>query len=156
MGRYALNGLCVVMTLIVCVACGKTLTPEAQLRAAIVQAQQAAEKKEISVLRGLVSEQYRDEQGQDKRAVEGLLRVYFLRNESIHVFTRIRAVTLATQDQARVEVFVALAGQPVKDAQELGALRANLYRFDFNFAKEGEHWRVRRADWRTAELGDFL
>src|ERR1044071_776418 len=102
MNRYSLNALCAAMTLIVCVACGKTLTPEAQLRAAIVQAQQAAEKKEISVLRGLVSEQYRDEQGQDKRAIDGLLRVYFLRNESIHVFTRIRDVALATQDQARV------------------------------------------------------
>lgn len=138
------------------VACSKTETPVVQVHATIGEAQAAAEKKELAVLKRLVSEKYRDAQGQDKRAIEAVLRYYFLRNESIHVFTRIQSVDVAGSDQAQAVVFVALAGQPLKSAQEFERLRADLYRFDLAFSKEGDRWRVVRADWRSAELGDFL
>ncbi|MBS1246174.1 MAG: hypothetical protein H6R47_373, partial [Proteobacteria bacterium] len=122
----------------------------------INSAAKAAEQKSIGTLRDSISEKYADEQGQDKRAIENLLRLHFLRNESVHLFAHIQSVTLPQPDRAQAIVLVAMAGVPIASAQELPALRADLHRFEIDFAREGKTWRVQRATWRRAELGEFL
>lgn len=144
------------IALLALAACSKAQTPEAQVRATIAQAEAAAEKRDGATLRGFVSEKYADAQGQDKRAVEAVLRFYFLRNESIHLFTHVRSIGFPERDRALVTVLVAMAAQPVKRAEELERLRANLYRFEITFAKEADQWRVVNAEWRPAELVEFL
>lgn len=146
----------VVLILLCTVACGKTETPEAQIRALMSAAAAAAEKKEVATLRAMVSDKYSDAQGQDKRGVEGVLRIYFLRNESLNLFTRTASVAFPEKDKAVAVVYVGMAAQPVATAQELERLRADLYRFEMTFAKEEKTWRVARAEWRPAELGDFI
>lgn len=130
--------------------------PEAQVRALLAQGEAAAEKKESGVLRGMISEKYSDSQGQDKKAVEAILRYYFLRNESIHLFTRIQQITIPKPDAAQAVVMVAMAGQPIADARELERLRADLHRFEITLARENGEWKVTRAEWRRAEFADFL
>jgi hypothetical protein len=131
-------------------------SPEAQVRALLKQGEAAAEKKESGVLRQLISEKYSDSQGQDKKAVEAMLRYYFLRNQSIHLFTRIRQISFPQPDVAQVDVMVAMAGQPISDAEELERLRADLHRFEITLARENGEWKVIRAEWRRAEFADFL
>ena len=131
-------------------------SPEAEVRTLINSAAKAAEQKSIGTLRESISEKYADEQGQDKRAIENLLRLHFLRNESVHLFAHIQSVTLPQPDRAQAIVLVAMAGVPIASAQELPALRADLHRFEIDFAREGKTWRVQRAAWRRAELGEFL
>jgi len=63
---------------------------------------------------------------------------------------------LPQPDHAQATVLVAMAGVPIVSAQELPALRADLHRFEIDFAREGKAWRVQRAAWRRAELGEFL
>ena len=135
---------------------GERQTPEQQIRTLIESAAVAAEQKDLGTLRDLLSDRYADDQGQDKRAVEGLLRLHFLRNDSVHLYTRIRSVNLPQPDRAQATVLVAMAGVPIKTAAELPALRADLHRFDIDFALEDKHWRVQRAAWQRAEPGDFL
>jgi hypothetical protein len=137
-------------------ACGKTVSPEAQIRARINAAGAAADKKEISTLREIVSDKYSDSQGQDKRVVEGVLRLYFIRNETLHVFTRTTSVEFPEKDKALAVVYVAATGQQIVNAQELSRVRADLYRFELSFVKEDKDWRVARAEWRPAELADFI
>jgi len=131
-------------------------SPEAEVRTLINSAAKAAEQKSIGTLRDSISEKYADEQGQNKRAIENLLRLHFLRNESVHLFAHIQSVTLPQPDRAQATVLVAMAGVPIASAQELPALRADLHRFEIEFAREGKTWRVQRAAWRRAELGEFL
>jgi hypothetical protein len=131
-------------------------SPEAQVRALLAQGEAAAEKKESGVLRQLISEKYSDSQGQDKKAVEAMLRYYFLRNQSIHLFTRIRQINFPQPDSAQADVMVAMAGQPISDAEELERLRADLHRFEITLARENGEWKVMRAEWRRAEFADFL
>lgn len=131
-------------------------TPETQVRALIQEAVTAAEQKRLGVLRDMISERFRDEQGQDKRAAENLLRLQFLRNESLHLLARIPAVTIAAPDHAQAIVLVAMAGVPIASVQDLAALRADLHRFEIDFVLEGKQWRVQRAAWRRAEAGDFF
>jgi hypothetical protein len=148
--------LVLLTVLFMLIACRNAAMPEAQVRATIAQAEFAAEHKEIATLRGMVSDNYADAEGHDKRAVEGVLRYYFLRNQSIHLVTRVASVTLPQKDRALAVVYVGMAAQPVADVGELERLRADLFRFELEFAKEGDDWRVLRAQWRRAELTDFV
>jgi hypothetical protein len=131
-------------------------TPTARVRAVLARAETAAEKRDLGELRQLISDKYTDSQGQDKRAIEGVLRYYFLRNERIHLLTRIQAVTFPEPGKAQATVFVAMAGQPLRSPEEIERLRADLHRFEIAFVNEGGEWRAVRAEWRRAELNDFL
>ncbi len=131
-------------------------SPEAQVRALLQRGEAAAEKKESAALRQMISEKYADSQGQDKKTVEAVLRYYFLRNESIYLLTRIRQISFPRPDVAQVDVMVAMAGHPIADAGQLDRLRADLHRFEITLAAENKEWKVIRAEWRRAELGDFL
>ncbi|MFQ5829689.1 MAG: hypothetical protein ACE5JD_11125 [Candidatus Methylomirabilia bacterium] len=132
-------------------------SPEGQVRALLDRAEVAAEKKDLGALKPLISDHYTDGLGQNKRGILGILAYHFLRNKSIHLLTRVQSVTLPEPDQAEATVFVAMAGRPIPAVEELAGLRADLYRFDFALAQEGENnWKVIRAVWRPAEIGDFL
>lgn len=130
--------------------------PEAQVRTLIQEAVTAAEQKRLGTLRDMISEHYRDDQGQDKRGVENLLRLQFLRNESLHLFARIPSVTVTTPDRAQAIVLVAMAGVPIASVQELATVRADLHRFEIDFVLENKQWRVQRAVWRRTEVGEFF
>ncbi len=135
---------------------GERASPEAEVRALIGEAVTAAGKKSIGTLKNAISDKYADDQGQDKRAIENLLRLHFLRNETVHLYAHIQSVTLPQPERAQAVVLVAMAGVPIASVLELGALRADLHRFEIDFAREGKTWRVLRAAWRRAELGEFL
>lgn len=135
---------------------GERTSPEAEVRALIHSAVTAAEHKNIGTLKDMVSEKYADENGQDKRAVEGLLRLHFLRNQSVHLFATIQSVTLPQPDSAHATLFIAMAGVPIASAQDLAALHADLHRFEIDFVRETKTWRAQRATWRRATLGEFL
>lgn len=135
---------------------GERSSPEEQVRAQIHKAVTAAEQKDIGELRDMLSEQYTDEQGQNKRAIEALLRLHFVRNQNIYLFAVIDSVNLTSPDRAHAIVLLAMAGVPIQSAQELPALHADLHRFEIDFTHENKTWRVRRAAWRRAEPGEFL
>ena len=135
---------------------GERASPEDEVRALIDGAVTAAGQKRIGALRDLISENYADDHGQNKRAIENLLRLHFLRNETVHLYAHIQSITLPQPDHAQASVLVAMAGVPMVSAQDLPRLRADLHHFEIDFARENKTWRVRRADWRRAELAEFL
>ena len=136
-------------------------SPEAQVRALISRAESAAEKQDVGVLKELISETYTGEQGQDRQALAGLLTYYFLRHQTIHLFTRIQSVEFADANadprSARASVLVAMAGTPILIVDDLERLRADLYHFDFDLVREDDgEWRVSRAAWSRATRSHFL
>jgi len=138
-------------------ACSSPRTsPEDQIRTLIRNAAVAAEQKDLGTLREIVSERYTDDQGQDKHTIEGLLRLHFLRNQSVHLFTRIESVSLPQSDRGRAVVLVAMAGVPIASEADLPGIRADLHRFEIDVVREDKAWRVQRATWYRAELTDFL
>ena len=146
----------VVVAIALCIGCSKRDDPEQRLRTLIGKAEQAVEKKEIAELRGYISDRYADDDGRDRRAVDGILRIYLLRNENIHLLTRIASVSFPDPVRANAIVYVAMAGRPISPGADLNTLNANLYRFDFEFSDESKQWRLTRAAWRPAEPSDFI
>lgn len=67
-----LLGLVAVMLLPGCR--GERTSPEAEVRALIDSAVRAAGQKNIGTLKGVISDSYADDRGQDKRTIEHLLR----------------------------------------------------------------------------------
>lgn len=131
-------------------------SPEAQVRALFARAETAAEQKDLAALRPMISDKYADSEGQDKKAIEAVLRFYFLRNQSIHLFTRTQSIEFPEPSRARAVVLVAMAAQPIKTGQELERLHADLNRFVITLAREDKEWKVTAAEWRRAEPADFL
>ncbi len=132
-------------------------SPEGQLRALFAEAEKAAEARDAGVLKDLISERYADRRGHDQQAIVGLINFYFFRHKSIHLLTRIGSPRFLQPTRAEVKAFVAMAGQPIPAGAELSRLRADLHRFDFELVRgaEGE-WKVTRAEWRRAQISDFL
>lgn len=149
-----LSFLC--LALLAFAGCSETETPEARLRALIASAEQAAENKQGRVLRGFVSDAYRDPDGRDRRTVDAILRLVLLRHESIHLLTRISEIGFPGQGRADAVVYVAMAGRPIAGPAQLASMRASLYRFELGFIDEDGEWRVVSATWRPAEPADFI
>ena len=132
-------------------------SPDAQVRALFAMAEAAAEEKDAGALKELVSEHYADDGGHDRQAIAGLLTFHFLRHQTIHLLTRIHAIGFPEPTRAATTTFVAMAGTPILIVDDLARVRADLYRFDFELADEGDgDWRVTRAAWRRATPEDFL
>ncbi|NJN47578.1 MAG: hypothetical protein HC808_15105 [Candidatus Competibacteraceae bacterium] len=132
-------------------------SPEDQVRALIEQATEAAERKAVDELHPLIADEYDDAQGHDKTFIKRLLLAYLMRNQSIHLFTRIKAVAMNGPDRAQAEVVVAMTGQPVEDAATFDWLRGELYHFVLDFIhRGGGDWELIQAQWRPANVGEFL
>jgi hypothetical protein len=138
------------------VCCSKPASPEARVRALVAHAASAAEAKNLRELKKMISEDYKDGDGRDKQEIVGLIAFHFLRNETIHLLTRVSSVDVPEPGRAEAAVFVAMAGAPITGPEALPGLRADLYRFDFSFADEAGDWKLVRAAWRRAEVRDFL
>lgn len=135
---------------------GAPETPEQQVRALIAQATAAAEERSAGTLRDMISDRYADDQQRDKRAIEQLLRFHFLRNTTIHLFTRVPDITITAPDHALATVYVAMAGVPIAAVEDLPALRADLHHFELEFIREDNAWRLLRAAWQRAEPAEFV
>lgn len=148
-------GAVLALCLAVVVACSKKESPEARVRATIAEAVQAAEANDSAGVLAIVSQRYVDADGRDRRAVEGLLRLYLLRHRPLHIYTRVPSVTFVRDDRAEAVVYAAMAGTRIDAPAELARLSASLYRFDLTFELEQDDWRLRAAAWRPAELSEF-
>lgn len=138
-------------------ACGGGQTsPEAQIRALLATGEQAVESRSVSAVSPLLSAEFNGRAGQDKRAVLRLLAGYFVTHQSIHLLTQVSHLELAREGQARVTLFVAVAGQPLSGISQLLSLRADLLRLDLTLVEEQGEWQVLSGTWRRAEKSDFL
>ncbi|HPF58323.1 MAG TPA: hypothetical protein P5149_14960 [Candidatus Competibacteraceae bacterium] len=148
------GGLALALVLTACG--GSPESPETEIQTFIAKVQTAAEERNARELRSLIAKDYIDIHGNDRKAIEGLIHLHILRNQSIHVFTRIQAIEFPEPERALVIVMAALASRPVARADELAGLNANLYRFNLELIRHGrDDWLVQHAAWETAQLADF-
>lgn len=143
--------LLLVATVLVLFACTKSTTPEQRVREFLTRVEQAAENKDVRTLRSYVSQHYSDADGRDRRAIETVLRFQILRHESIHLLTRIERIEFPQPARAEVAIYAAMTGRPIADAAALGAIRADVYRFQLTLVDEDPGWRVLHARWQPAE-----
>ena len=129
---------------------GPPSAPEEELRAWVARGIEAAENKERRELMEMVAAAYVDARGNERDDIEGMLRVYFLRQNRIALLPKIEEITLYDETAGKIVMTVCMAG--TND----GALgfSADAYRFALELEKAGDEWQLISARW--GELGDEL
>lgn len=134
------------------VACAEKQTPEEQVRAFLTTAVTAVEGREVLALHDLISDQYADAHGRDKRNLAGIATGYFLRHKNIHLFTQIDDIQFPADKQARVRLLVAMLGAPLAGTEALVDIRADLYQFELMLVFEQGDWLLTKADWKKKDV----
>lgn len=137
-------------------ACSDKNSPEDQIRQYVASAVVAAESREALAIHKLISDKYKDEGRRDRRRLVGLAVGYFLRHKNINIFTQISEIKFPVPDKATVKLYAAMTGSPVKNAQALLDIRADLYQFDLVLTNESGEWLLKNASWQRASIGDIV
>jgi hypothetical protein len=151
------RGAFIAVLLLLVVSCsGETTPPEEQIRKLNSDAVVAVEAKDIAALKDFIVDRYQDEQGYDKSALVRLAQLYMLGHRAIYIYTLTRSLKIIDADNAVAEVVAAMAGQPVKTADQLFDIRADLVRFNVAYVRQGSEWKVNKVKWQRATVDDFL
>jgi len=94
-------------------------SPEDEIRQFIEAGVEAGENRSADDLSELIHPDYSDQNGYNRKQLGKLLRVYFFRHKSIHLFTRIDEIELLTDNEASVRLHVAMAGTVISDVNAL-------------------------------------
>jgi hypothetical protein len=141
------------VVLLACLApgCSKSPSaPEEELRAWVNRGVEAAENKERRELMGMVAMAYADGRGNERDDIDGLLRVYFFRQNNITLLPKIEEITIYDHSAGKIVMTVGMAGT---NDGVLG-FSADAYRFALELEKDADEWQLISARW--GELGDEL
>lgn len=116
--------------------CGTRPEPELAVRTVIEQAEAGAEARDVGAVMDLVSDDYSDAAGRDRRALRALVRGYFVVNPQIELLLQIRSVEFPESNRARVRLRVASIGSTQLDAQA----------WQLDLVEESGDWRLLRAE----------
>lgn len=147
---------CVVACALMLACGGEAESPEARVRAAIAALAEAVEARDASRFKDRVAEDYSDAGGRDRRELGQLLAFYGMRNQSIHVVTRVKDVTFRAPDHAQVVVVAATAGRPIQSAADLAGIRADVYHLDLDLRERDGEWLLTFAQWRPTPATDLF
>lgn len=125
-------------------------TPEEALRAWVERAGHAAGEKDRATIVDMISPAYADARGNDREAVDRMLRLYFLRQRDIALLTTINDITVRGESAAVVDVTAGMAGT---NSGTFG-FRADAYRFELELEVHDGEWLLIGARW--GELGGDL
>ena len=141
---FSTTALCVV-------SCGGAVSdPEAELRAWVAAAEEAAENKNRRALLDKISSNYADGRGNDRDGLGDMFRVYMLRQQSIAILTKIDSIEVMGDSAADVALTVGMAGT----SNRAFGLNADAYRFELELEKDDGDWLLIGARW--GEAGEQL
>jgi hypothetical protein len=129
-----------------------TSDSDAEIRALLAAAAEAAEARDAGFFADAVGLGYRDARGNDREQLLRTVRGYFLANQRVDVVSRVEDVVLEGEDAARAVVYAGLLGRSAGE-QVAGGVEADLYRFDLELVDDGGDWRIIGAKWNRV-LGD--
>ncbi len=107
----------------------------------------AAEEKDRRAIIERISEAYVDGRGNSRDDVENMLRVMFLRQDTIVLLPSIDSIEIIDGTVADVELTVGMAGTN----QSVLGLSADAYRFELELERGNSDWTLISARW--GELG---
>ena len=125
-------------------SCSKEDSAEQQVRALIAHAEERAEARDVSDVAALVSSDYSDARGFDKKTLTNYLRGWFALHPSVNLLVRIESLEFPAENLARAEITVGMLGR--RGSAENWETAAELETLEVELLDEGGQWRVIRAD----------
>ncbi|TRZ88454.1 hypothetical protein D4R89_08150 [bacterium] len=115
------------------------------------------EKKDLSGLLAVLTDDYADFEGRDKKATEALVRDYFQRRFGIvmHLLhTKVGDITAG--GEASLETDVVLSSGGAEILRKIIRFAGDFYRFKLELRKTPVGWRISRAEWEYLELNGLF
>jgi hypothetical protein len=154
--RFPSSVLLLLLLSLMITACSKEPgSAEDEIRQFIDSGIHAAENRNSSDLADMIRENYSDRQGHNKKQLTSLIRIYFLRNKSIYLFSKIKNIQISGNQNARVELYIAMAGKQISDITLLSNYRASIYYFELQLIKPDDEWLLEQASWEPASAADM-
>ena len=125
---------------------------EAEIRALLTAAEEAAEQRDAGFFGEALGVAYRDARGNDRDQLLRSIRGYFIANQRIEIVSRVDEIVLEGADSARAVVHAGLVGRRT-GAALIDGVEADLYRFELELVNDGGDWRIIGADYSRA-LGE--
>jgi hypothetical protein len=123
---------------------GSPDTPEEALQRWVADAQAATENKDHGALMSMLSRNYADARGNDKDAIDQMLRFYFLRQGGVVLVSKIEDIVVSGGTAATIRLTAGMAGGSRDNA--LG-FSADAYRFELELEDDGDDWLLVAARW---------
>ena len=123
--------------------------PEAEIRALLAAAEEAAEARDVGFFGDALGDSYRDARGHDREEVLRLLRGLFIANQRIEIVSRVDEIVIEGEGAARAVVHAGMLGRRT-GAALIDGIDADLYRFELTLVNEDGDWQVIGADFRRA------
>lgn len=143
-------------SLLISTGCDDGDTAEDQVRKFIQTGSDAVEKRDISDVKELISDNYSDTKGNNRQMVLRMLTGYFLGHKNIHVLINIQNIHFPDDQHAEVQLLAGMAGQSASDFATLFDIRANVYKFDLRLIKDDDDWQLLNARWSIANREDLF
>jgi len=128
--------------------CGAS-DPEAEIRALLAAAEEAAEARDVGFFGDALADGYSDARGNDRDEILRELRGYFIANQRIEILSRIDEIVVEDDGSARAVVHAGMVGRRA-GAELIDGIDADLYRFELTLVNDGGEWQVASADFRRA------
>jgi len=139
------------LILLLASACSEPVAdPEIALQDWVARGEIAAEAKDRRDLLAMISDDYVDARGNDHEKIGNILRIYFLRQQSLALLTRIDDISMSGDTAARLNLTVGMAGSN----DNLLGFRADAYQFEFELENPDGDWMLIGARW--GKLGGEL
>ena len=123
--------------------------PEAEIRALLAEAEEAAEARDVGFFSAVLADGYRDARGNDRDEMLRQLRGYFVANQRIEILSRVDEIVVEDDGSARAVVHAGMVGRRA-GAELIDGIDADLYRFELTLVNDGAEWQVASADFRRA------
>jgi len=117
----------------------------------------SVEKKDLSGLLAVLTDDYMDFEGRDKKATEALIGDYFQRRLGIVVhLLHTELGDIAAEGEASLKTDVVLSSGGAEVLRRIVRFAGDFYRFRLDLRKTPEGWRISRAEWESLTLNDLF
>ena len=142
--------LIILLSCLIIVACADDPTsPEQQIRNSLLAMEAAAQERSTRDFMSYISDDYLDQQGNNKEGLKRCVQILFLRNQKIKIFTFVKSLEV-NNGYAEVEISTAMTSRDIDLSQENNRLKADTQRFSITLSpnKNSDVWLVQSANWQ--------
>lgn len=129
---------------------------EDEIRAVVYGARDAATEKDVKGVMKYISDDYRDDEGNDRDAIKGIVFYQFMRAPKLSVFISSIDVQVKGDDAIADVKTVLVAGKTINEIKDIVPDDAAGYLFTIVFKKEAGSWKAKNGRWRNIGVSGLL
>ncbi len=136
-------------------SCSSTESYEEEIKQLISEVEAGFEEHNGKYLKGVIAENYSDENNGTKKDIDGLITYYLFRHKNIHLLSHVTEIAYSEQGSSNITVYAAMAGRAGAFKDLLSSLQADVYVFNFKIQKIKGDWQLISAAWERATQDDI-